>query len=128
MALRRDRRGRGPRGVIIPPTLPGGKTRSQRFDALVTQLAKKLTQIHPQVADFEFAVEDVPPSSPPPWNTQSPVLAKSFSPRRGSGLKTRIVLYRLPIVNRATVTELPALIADVMYEQVEGVLGEDPLF
>ena len=37
---RRDRHGRGLRGPLLPPTLPGWRTRAERFDELMSELPR----------------------------------------------------------------------------------------
>ncbi|MDR3360826.1 MAG: hypothetical protein LBO20_09335, partial [Bifidobacteriaceae bacterium] len=60
---RRDRRGHGPRGPLLPPALPGALTRSARFDEHVRAA---LSHLEPRwsrrLARLEVAVEDVPPA------------------------------------------------------------------
>ena len=60
---RRDRHGRGLRGVIAPPNVPLARTRSERFDDLVLDAVEEL-EAHwaAELAGVEFAVEEVPPS------------------------------------------------------------------
>ena len=60
---RRDRHGRGLRGVIAPPNVPLARTRSERFDDLVLDAVEEL-EAHwaAELAGVEFAVEEVPPA------------------------------------------------------------------
>ena len=62
-ARRRDRHGRGLRGVIAPPNVPLARTRSERFDDLVLDAVEEL-EAHwaAELAGVEFAVEEVPPT------------------------------------------------------------------
>lgn len=39
---RRDRRGRGPRGPLMPSTMPAYRTRAERFDDLVLDAVERL--------------------------------------------------------------------------------------
>src|SRR3954467_12965158 len=67
---RRDRHGRGLRGVLVPPTVsvggrdvrvPLAQTRGERFDDLVLEAVEHLEERwRKQLEGVEFAVEDVP--------------------------------------------------------------------
>ncbi|MEO6884844.1 MAG: metallopeptidase family protein [Jatrophihabitantaceae bacterium] len=59
---RRDRRGRGVRGLMAPPDVPLSRTRAQAFDDLVLDAVEEL-EAHwtADLTGVEFAVEDVPP-------------------------------------------------------------------
>ena len=61
---RRDRHGRGLRGVIAPANVPLARTRSERFDDLVLDAVEEL-EAHwaAELAGVEFAVEEVPPAA-----------------------------------------------------------------
>ncbi|MDK6240116.1 metallopeptidase family protein [Winkia sp. UMB3158] len=127
MSICRDRHGRGRRGVLMPPTLPGSLTRSQFFDMLVIANARSIRKGFPSVADWEFAVEDVPPSDPAPWERQAPVLARTFTGRAGSGLKPRVVLYRIPLSVRASNRrDLAKIIRLALVDQIASALGIAP--
>ena len=86
-ARRRDRHGRGLRGPLLPPILPAWRTRAERFDELVTSAADDLARDWPQIARIQFAVEEVPPSDPAPWE-RGAVLGRGFAaePRAGGFL------------------------------------------
>lgn len=59
---RRDRRGRGLRGPLAPSELPLHRTRSERFDDLVLDAVEEIEdQWAAELAELEFAVEEVPP-------------------------------------------------------------------
>lgn len=123
---RRDRRGRGPRGPLMPSTLPGYRTRADRFDDLVLDAVERLERGWArQLEGTEFAVEDVPPSAPAPWETGGVPLGRYFP--ADTGLPPRIVLYRRPIEGRAgDPDELDELIRDVLVEQVAHLLARTP--
>nr|WP_284290071.1 metallopeptidase family protein [Angustibacter aerolatus] len=73
----------------------------------------------------EFAVEDVPPSDPAPWEHGAVPLGRFFP--AGDGLPTRIVVYRRPVETRVEDrTVLPALVHRVVVEQVAHLLGVEP--
>ena len=124
---RRDRRGRGLRGPLGPAELPVVRTRAERFDDLVLDAVERLEkQWAPELADVEFAVEDVPPAEPGPGADPVPLgavlAATALEPR-----PPRVVLYRWPIVARVRDGgPLGALVHDVVVEQVADLLGLEP--
>ncbi|MDO4242260.1 MAG: metallopeptidase family protein [Actinomyces sp.] len=123
---RRDRHGRGLRGPLLPPFLPAWRTRAERFDEVVVQAAGDLARRLPQVADMQFAVEEVPPSDPAPWEG-GVVLGRGFAAEARAGLPARIVVYRRPVAGRAhTEAELGELVRRVIVEQVALLLGRRP--
>lgn len=126
MRSRRDRRGRGLRGPLLPADVPAWRTRAQRFDDFVLDAVESLPpRFIDQVARIEFAVEDVPPNDPAPWEDRKPALSRLFPADRG--LPARIVLYRRPLEARADVDyELAEVIQSVVVEQVAEVLGLSP--
>lgn len=123
---RRNRHGRGLRGPLLPPTLPAWRTRSERFDEFVVSTARELTRRWPQVADIQFAVEEVPPSDPAPWES-AVALGRAFPAEPRAGLPGRIILYRLPVASRAAGrADLAEIVRLVMVEQVALILGRRP--
>ena len=98
---RRDRHGRGLRGPLLPPNLPAWRTRAERFDELVVDAAQDLARRWPPVDQIQFAVEEVPPSDPAPWE-RSVVLGRGFTAEPRAGLPARVVIYRRPVASRAT--------------------------
>lgn len=123
---RRDRRGRGLRGPLLPRTLPAWRSRAQRFDDHVLQSLDRLpTRFAEQVSRIEFAVEDVPPQDPAPWEAREVPLSRVFPAERD--LPARIVLYRRPLEARGEPeTELADVVYAVVVEQVAQVLGLPP--
>ena len=127
-ARRRDRRGRGLRGPLLPPTLPGWRTRSEEFDdallAAVEQLEKGWSR---ELSRVEFGVEEVPPSDPSPWERASVALGRYFPADPAAGLTDRVVLYRRPIQSRCeSASDVALLVQLVLLEQVAHMLGRDP--
>jgi predicted Zn-dependent protease with MMP-like domain len=114
---RRDRRGRGPRGPLLPPGLPAALSRAERFDEHTRAALRRLErQWRRRLARLQVAVEDVPPSEGPAWEDGVP-LARSFP--AADGLPDRIVLYRRPIEARAAdARDLGLLVLDVIVEQL----------
>lgn len=125
---RRDRHGRGPRGPLIPPTLPGWRSRAEQFDELVIEAAERLERRLPkQLAEVEFAVEEVPPSDPSPWERDSVALARYFPASPSAGLKHRVVVYRRPVLARCeTPDDAGLLVREILAEQVAAMLGRAP--
>ncbi|MFC4556044.1 metallopeptidase family protein [Georgenia faecalis] len=125
---RRDRHGRGPRGPLIPPTLPGWRTRAEEFDDTVLAVVQRLEKRWAGALDaVEFAVEDVPPSDPSPWEHSAVALGRYFPADSAAGLTHRVVIYRRPVQSRcADAAETRALVRDVVVEQVAQVLGREP--
>jgi len=106
--------------------VPAWRSRSQRFDSSVLDAVERLEQRWPDELDgIEFAVEDVPPSDPAPWEHGEVPLGRYF-PADGE-LPHRIVVYRRPVETRAVDgTDLSALVHDVVVEQVAHLLGMTP--
>lgn len=101
-------------------------TRRERFDELVLDSAARLeSQLGARRAEVEFAVEDVPPSDPAPWESAAVPLGRLF-PAQGR-LPARVVVYRRPVESRAQDDrELSAIVQDVVVEQVAALLGMSP--
>jgi predicted Zn-dependent protease with MMP-like domain len=63
---RRDRHGRGLRGVLAPQDVPLHRTRAERFDELVLQAVARLEPLwEAHLSGVEFAVEEIPPPDAP---------------------------------------------------------------
>ncbi|MBT0994627.1 metallopeptidase family protein [Cellulomonas sp. DKR-3] len=110
----------------MPTTMPAFRTRAQRFDDLVLDAVEHLERHWGrQIEGTEFAVEDVPPSNPAPWEHGGVPLGRYFP--ADAGLPPRIVVYRRPVESRAAdATDLADLVRDVVVEQVAHMLGRDP--
>lgn len=123
---RRDRRGRGPRGPLMPGGLPGARSRTERFDHLVSIIITALEQQYgDQISGVEFGVEDVPPSAPAPWEHGRIPLGRYFP--ADLGMPHRIVVYRRPVMMRAsTVEDQFFVIAHVLKEQIAHLTGKHP--
>ena len=153
---RRDRHGRGLRGVLAPPGVPLYRTRTERFDDLVLQAVARLEpQWEAHLSGVEFAVEEIPPLDEAFEGARGPVplsrlepgsprsrapepgddgpdgpAAKSGAGQPGSGANQdppRIVVYRRPLMARADdEDELGELVFDVVVEEFARMLGLDP--
>jgi predicted Zn-dependent protease with MMP-like domain len=122
---RRDRRGRGLRGTLLPPDLPGARSRADRFDDVVLDAVERLERRwRDQLAAVEFAVEDVPPADPSPWEDGEVPLGRFFPAERG--LPPRVVVYRRPVETRTDDADLALLVHEVVVEQVAHALGIEP--
>lgn len=137
---RRDRRGRGLRGELAPPSVPRSASRGERFDDLVLDAIEDLEQgmaggLATELARIEFAVEEVPPPT---------IAGAEFDPEvvldRGVALgrllrtgtseapmpTPTIVVYRRPVEARAGHSDERAdLIFLVVAELVAELLGRD---
>jgi predicted Zn-dependent protease with MMP-like domain len=152
---RRDRHGRGLRGVLAPPGVPLYRTRTERFDDLVLQAVARLEpQWEAHLSGVEFAVEEIPPldealggpRGPVPLSRLEPGSPRSRAPEPGDGWPAgpgkpgadrpdgtagqdppRIVVYRRPLMARADdEDELGELVFDVVVEEFARMLGLDP--
>jgi len=125
-ARHRDRHGRGLRGPLIPASLPAARTRAERFDDIVLDVVERVEKTwSAQLRGTEFAVEDVPPSDPAPWESAGVPLGRCFP--ADSGQPARVVVYRRPVETRAVdLADLEELARDVVVEQVAHLLGRHP--
>lgn len=93
---------------------------------MVIRSARELARTVPQVSDIQFAVEDVPPSDPAPWE-QRVVLGRGFAAEPRLRLPARVVVYRRPVTSRAaSPEELAELVHQVVVEQLANMLGRRP--
>ncbi len=131
---RRDRHGRGVRGLLVPPEVPLYRGRAQRFDDLVLQAVSQLEpRWETELSGVEFAVEEIPAADlpddepdPVPLARLDPGSAGADDPARPAR-PARIVLYRRPLMARADgEDELGDLVLDVVVEEFARLLGIDP--
>lgn len=110
----------------MPGALPGARSRTERFDDLTALAIGELEQQFGElITGVEFGVEDVPPSQPSPWEQGSVPLGRYFP--ADLGMAHRIVVYRRPIIARASTREEQyALILQVLGEQVAHLTGRRP--
>ncbi|MEE2521636.1 metallopeptidase family protein [Pseudarthrobacter sp. J75] len=126
-ARRRNRHGRGLRGEVMLPTLPGFRTRGERFDELVMDSAQRLHDIWGKTLDgVRFAVDEIP------TNLEELVAAGEAAPMgayipAGTGDGPLITVYRR-VVEQACDTreELQDLVHDVVIEYTAEMLGVAP--
>ena len=134
---RRDRRGRGLRGRLVPADVPLYRSRAQQFDDLVLDAVARLEpRWESELSGVEFAVQEVPDDDSLGDDSDQVPLAKidadspSLSGRAthpGTAGAPRIVLYRRPLLARAEdEDELGELVFDVVVEEFARLLGLDP--
>jgi len=106
--------------------VPAWRSRRDRFDDRVLDAVERLEQRWADQLDgVEFAVEDIPPSDPAPWEHDEVPLGRFF-PAEGE-LPPRVVVYRRPVESRAPDgPEAGALVHDVVVEQVAHLLDVEP--
>jgi predicted Zn-dependent protease with MMP-like domain len=137
--VRRDRHGRGLRGLLYPSDLPAARSRAERFDALVLEALEPIeARWRAELTDLDVAVDDVPDlrqAGSRGWDEgvledrDVPLarLVPAGVDRRGQPTRARIVVYRRPLEVRATDgLDLADLVHDVLVEQVASYLGLDP--
>jgi predicted Zn-dependent protease with MMP-like domain len=110
----------------MPRGVPAWRTRAERFDDFVLDAVERLERRWKRQLDgVEFAVEDVPPSDPAPWEHGEVPLGRFF-PAEGQ-LPPRIVVYRRPVESRTgDEADLAALVHEVVVEQLAHLLGLTP--
>lgn len=108
------------------PPVPAMDTRRQRFDDLVLDAADRVRpHLGSRYAELEFAVEEVPPADPAPWEEQAAPLGRLF--RGTSARPHRVVVYRRPVELRAhDDQDLSDIVREVVTEQVAALLGVPP--
>ncbi|MBD0738424.1 hypothetical protein BGM09_34385 [Streptomyces sp. CBMA29] len=114
------------RGPIAPPQVPLALSRADAFDDLVRDAADRLERRWPQLADVEFAVQEVPwAKDTPPADDDTVPLGRLIG--AGKDRPSRIVVYRRPVEIRAkTRDERALLVHEIVVEQVAELLGLSP--
>jgi predicted Zn-dependent protease with MMP-like domain len=136
-----SRRGREMRGPLLPPTVPGWRSRAERFDMAVLEAYEPIEQRwQDRLSELDVAVDEIPrisakdPDSvqwPPEVVADGPIaLARLISAGvdvRGSATRARVVLFRKPIERRAKDTlELAELLHEILVAQVATYLDVEP--
>jgi predicted Zn-dependent protease with MMP-like domain len=124
---RRNRHGRGLRGELMLPTLPGYRTRSDRFDDFVLDSAERLHDIWGKPLDgVRFAVDEIPPGLEQLVADRSAAPMGSYTPATPDEGPV-ITLYRR-VVEQACGSreELQDLVHDVVVEYTAEMLGVPP--
>jgi len=113
-------------GPLAPTGIPVARSRSERFDEFVLDAVEQLERRFSKELDgVEFAVEEVPDPKPADDGGEEIPLGTVLAAERGE--PARVVVYRRPIELRAVgVSELSALVHDVVVEQVAELLNLSP--
>ncbi|MEV7660357.1 metallopeptidase family protein [Paenarthrobacter sp. NPDC089316] len=124
---RRNRHGRGLRGELMLPNLPGFRTRSERFDDMVLDSAERLQDMWGKQLDgVLFAVDEIPPNLEQLVATRNPAPMGSYTPG-GRGEPPMITVYRRVVEQGSnTREELQDLVHDVVVEYTAEMLGVPP--
>ena len=125
VARRRDRRGRGIRGPLVPVTTPLSVTRAARFAGLVMAAVERLEpRWGPLLAALDVDVLEVPPNGVEVSVREVPLAEHR---RGGHGRAPVIVVYRHPVELRAPdLLTRVELLRDLVTEQLAEILGMDP--
>lgn len=125
----------------MPPTVPGWRTRAERFDMAVLEAYEPIEQRWAdRVSALDVAVDEIPritakdPYSvqwPPEVVADGPIALARLIPAgvdvRGNSTRARIVLFRKPIERRAKDSdELADLLHELLVAQVATYLGVEP--
>jgi hypothetical protein len=136
-----SRRGRDMRGALLPPTVPGWRSRAERFDMAVLEAYEPIERRwQERLSGLDVAVDEIPrisakdPESvqwPPEVVADGPIaLARLIAAGvdiRGSATRARVVLFRKPIERRAKDTiELAELLHEILVAQVATYLDVEP--
>ena len=129
------------RGPLLPPTVPGWRSRAERFDMAVLEAYEPIERRwHDRLTDLDVAVDEIPriaprdPESvqwPPEVVADGPIALARLIPAgvdvRGNATRARIVLFRKPIERRAKDSvDLTDLLHEILVAQVATYLGVDP--
>jgi predicted Zn-dependent protease with MMP-like domain len=135
------RRRREMRGPLLPPTVPGWRSRAERFDMTVLEAYEPIERRwQDRLSALDVAVDEIPRISPkdpdsvqwpPEVVADGPVALSRLIPAgvdvRGNATRARIVLFRKPIERRVKdVAELADLLHEVLVAQVATFLGVEP--
>ena len=122
----RNRHGRGVRTPPLGRRLPRYRTRSGMFDDMAIAQIRRLNDAWPQLLEpLQFAVEDVPPSSPAPWETNPRLNSQAFP--ASHGIPARVVLYRMPLQSHArSRMDLQLAIRDELVLRIAELYGRRP--
>ncbi len=135
------RRGREMRGPLLPPSVPGWRSRAERFDMAVLEAYEPIERRwHERLSGLDVAVDEIPRISPrDPDNVQwppdvvadGPIALARLIPAgvdvRGDATRARIVLFRRPIERRAKDSvDLTDLLHEILVAQVATHLGVEP--
>jgi len=136
-----SRHGREVRGPLLPQTVPGWRSRSERFDMAVLEAYEPIERRwQDRLSALDIAVDEIPRIAPrDPDNVQFPPEVVADGPIamarlipagvdvRGNSTRARIVLFRKPIERRVKDTlDLAELLHEILVAQVATYLGVEP--
>lgn len=129
------------RGPLLPPTVPGWRSRAERFDMAVLEAYEPIERRFQQrLSELDVAVDEIPriqprdPESvqwPPEVVADGPIALARLIPAgvdvRGEATRARILLFRKPIERRAKNSgDLNDLLHEILVAQVATYLGVEP--
>ena len=105
------------------PPVPAMRSRRETFDDIVIDVSERARDyLGNRYAAVEFAVEEVPPTDPAPWEEQAAPVGRLVPV--GGAVGHRIVVYRRPVETRARdAAEVSVIVREVVAEQVAALLG-----
>jgi predicted Zn-dependent protease with MMP-like domain len=129
------------RGPLLPHSVPGWRTRAERFDMAVLEAYEQIEERwQERVSALDVAVDETPriaprdPDSvqwPPEVVADGPIALARLIPAgvdvRGNPTRARIVLFRRPIERRAKDSDdLADILHELLVAQVATYLGVEP--
>ncbi|MCB0931300.1 MAG: metallopeptidase family protein [Mycobacterium sp.] len=129
------------RGPLLPPSVPGWRSRAERFDMAALEAYEPIERRWQQrLTGLDIAVDEIPriqpkdPESvqwPPEVVADGPIPLARLIPAgvdvRGEPTRARIVLFRKPIERRAKDSvDLTDLLHEILVAQVATYLGVGP--
>ncbi|MFY9190057.1 MAG: metallopeptidase family protein [Lawsonella sp.] len=134
-----ERRGRGPRGLILPPHVPRYASRSTAFDEHALEAFARIdTTFHDELTSLDLAVDMVPRmrlregAEWPDSVAADGIIAlgrfiSTSYTSDGTPIRPRIVLFRKPIEERcADETEMQQLLQAILTKLVAYYLNVEP--
>ncbi|MGV0110154.1 MULTISPECIES: metallopeptidase family protein [unclassified Arthrobacter] len=124
---RRNRRGRGMRGTLLPPHLPGSRSRSEQFDDWVMESAQRLERLWGErIHDLQIVVQEIPDGLEEMTADELKDLLGSCTPA-APGRPAVITIYRHPVLMAAkSLMPVNELVHDVVVEQTAELMGLSP--
>lgn len=124
---RRNRRGRGMRGELLPQHLPGSRSRSEQFDDWVMESAQRLERLWGErIQDLQIMVQEIPDGLEDMTAVTLRGMLGSCRPAT-PGRPAVITVYRHPVLMAArSVVPVNELVHDVVVEQTAELMGLSP--